>query len=172
MVTNPRLRLVFPHLRPTRPWRADAFTIRRPSEVIGPSVAAVGVGAASTGRRADVLVCDDIVDVRALRSRAERDRVKAFFHENLMNLLEPGGRCWNLFTPWHKDDLNSVLKGNPAFAHFRRAVSDNLEPVWPERWSARGAWRPDGRRSAAQPSPVAMACCACLTRRCRFGPSG
>jgi hypothetical protein len=116
VASNPRLRLVFPHLRPGRPWRSNAFTLRRPAEVIGPSVAAVGVGAASTGRRADLLVCDDVVDVRALRSRAERERVKLFFHENLMNLLEPAGRCWNLSTPWHRDDLNSGLKGNPAFA--------------------------------------------------------
>jgi predicted phage terminase large subunit-like protein len=134
VTANERLRLVFPHLRPGRPWRANAFTIRRPAEVIGPSVAAVGVGAASTGRRADLLVGDDLVDVRALRSRAERERVQTFFHENLMNLLEPQGRCWNLFTPWHQDDLNRCLKGNPAFALLRRAVGDDLAPVWPERW--------------------------------------
>src|SRR5262249_58948526 len=120
--------------RPPRPWRADGFTVVRPAEVIGPSVAALGVGAASTGSRADLLVCDDVVDVKALRSRAERERVKTFFHENLMNLLEPHGRCWNLFTPWHRDDLNSSLQGNPAFALFRWAVGDALEPVWPERW--------------------------------------
>ena len=51
-----------------------------------------------------------------------------------MNLLEPQGRCWNLFTPWHQDDLNRCLKGNPAFALLRRAVGDDLAPVWPERW--------------------------------------
>jgi predicted phage terminase large subunit-like protein len=131
---NPRLRLVFPGLRPARPWRADGFTVVRPAEVIGPSVAALGVGAASTGSRADLLVCDDVVDVKALRSRAERERVKAFFHENLMNLLEPDGRFWGLCTPWHRDDLNSTLKANPAYALFRRPVGDDLEPVWPERW--------------------------------------
>jgi hypothetical protein len=58
-------------------------------------------------------------------------RIKTFFHENL---LEPQGRCWNLFTPWHKDDLNSCLKGDPAFELLRRAVGDDLAPVWPERW--------------------------------------
>ena len=72
---NPRLRLVFPHLRPGDPWAADGFTVARPGNVIGPSVAAFGVGAATTGSRADLLVCDDIVDVRALRSRADRERV-------------------------------------------------------------------------------------------------
>lgn len=131
---NEQLRLVFPRLRPARPWVQTRFGIRRPGNVIGPSVAALGVGAASTGSRADLLVCDDIVDVKALHSRAERERVKVFFRENLMNLLEPGGRYWNLFTPWHADDLNSLLKKNAAYALFRRAVGDDLEPVWPERW--------------------------------------
>ena len=104
------------------------------ANVIGPSVAALGVGSVATGTRADLLVCDDIVDVKSLRSRADRERVKSYFHENLMNLLEPNGRFWGLFTPWHINDLNSNLKRNPAYALFRRAVGDNLEPVWPEKW--------------------------------------
>lgn len=131
---NPAVRLVFPHLRPSKPWNADRFTVLRPAEVIGPSVTAYGVGAGSTGTRADLLVCDDIVDVRALHTATERNRVAAYFHENLMNLLEPDGRFWGLFTPWHADDLNARLKKNGAFAHFRRAIGADLEPVWPEKW--------------------------------------
>src|SRR6266436_530969 len=69
---NERLRLLFPELRPSRPWGVTRFTIARPAEVIGPSVTAIGVGSVSIGSRADLLVCDDIVDVKALRSRAER----------------------------------------------------------------------------------------------------
>jgi predicted phage terminase large subunit-like protein len=116
------------------PWEAVRFTVRRAGQVLGPSVAGVGVGAASTGARADLLVCDDIVDVRAIRSRADRDRVAAWFHENLVNLLEPDGRLWCLFTPWHADDLNARLKRNRAFALFRRPVGDDLTPVWPAKW--------------------------------------
>ena len=130
------VRQVFPNLRPGQPWAADAFTIQRPASVIGPSVAAFGLGSGSTGARADLLVCDDVVDVRSLASKAERDRAGEFFHNNLLNLLEPGGRCWVLCTPWHADDLNSRLKGNPAFAHFRRAVGPGLEPVWAAKWPA------------------------------------
>ncbi|MFO0802095.1 MAG: hypothetical protein U0791_03080 [Gemmataceae bacterium] len=131
---NEAVRIVFPHLRPAKPWNADRFTVQRPAEIIGPSVAAYGVGAGSTGTRADLLVCDDIVDVRALHTASERDRVADYFHENLMNLLEPDGRFWGLFTPWHADDLNARLKKNGAFAHFRRAIGADLEPVWPEKW--------------------------------------
>ena len=131
---NPFVRAVFPGLRAGRPWAAQAFTVTRDADVIGPSVAAFGVGAGSTGTRADLLVCDDVVDVRSLHSKAERDRVADFFQNNLMNLLEPDGRFWGLCTPWHNDDLNARLKRTGAYAVFRRAVGPDLEPVWPEKW--------------------------------------
>ena len=134
---NPAIQLVFPELKPATPWSVEAFTVQRPASVIGPSVAAFGIGAGSTGARADLLICDDIVDVRSLHSRADRERVKADFHNNLMNLLEPDGRFWGLCTPWHNDDLNAHLKRNPAFATFRRAIDTALSPIWPEKWPTR-----------------------------------
>lgn len=134
IANNERVRLVFPHLVPSGQWSAERFTIRRPAEAIGPSVTSLGVGAGSTGARADLLICDDIVDVRAIRSRSDRERVKTFFHENLVNLLEPDGRLWAVFTPWHHDDLNANLKNNAAYSLFRRAIGNDLEPVWPEKW--------------------------------------
>src|SRR5262249_34147203 len=105
-------------------------------QTIGPSVAAFGVGAGSTGTRADLLICDDIVDVRALRSRAERERVADYFTNNLMNLLEPNGRFWGLCTPWHSDDLNARLKKSGAYELLRREIGADFEPVWPEKWPA------------------------------------
>jgi predicted phage terminase large subunit-like protein len=131
---NAGLQELFPWLRPAQPWTETRFSIKRPANVIGPSVTALGVGACLTGTRADLLVCDDIVDVRSLTSAAERARVKAFFRDNLFNLLEPDGRCWCLFTPWHANDLNAELKRSTAFRLFRWPVSDELRAVWPERW--------------------------------------
>ncbi len=133
--SNPRVKLLFPGLVPAEPWSVEAFTVARPGVVIGPSVAAFGVGTGSTGARADLLVCDDIVDVRSLNSAAERERVKDVFRNGLLNLLEPDGRFWGLCTPWHGGDLNAELKANPAYAVFRRAVGPQLESVWPEKWT-------------------------------------
>ena len=133
--TNAALHDVFPALASTEPWSADAFSVTRPGDVIGPSVSAFGVGAGSTGTRADLLICDDAVDVRSIHSRAERDRVADYFTNNLMNLLEPAGRCWVLFTPWHLDDLNARLKRNEMYALFHRAIGPELEPVWLGNWS-------------------------------------
>ncbi len=134
IVGNARVKLVFPNLSPWRPWMVNAFAVEREGHAIGPSVSAFGVGGSTTGTRADLLVCDDIVDVKAAYSKAERDRVSEDFFNNVLNLLEPDGRFWSLSTPWHADDLNARLRRNPEFTLFRRPVGNELEPVWPERW--------------------------------------
>ena len=131
---NAQVQKAFPHLRRGHPWAATAFAVARAASTIGPSVAAFGVGAGRTGTRADLLVCDDVVDVLAMHSRAERDRAADAFTNNLMNLLEPHGRFWGLCTPWHADDLNARLKKSSAYALFRRAIGADFEPVWPEKW--------------------------------------
>jgi predicted phage terminase large subunit-like protein len=131
---NPRVRMVFPQLRPDAPWRLGSFRVCRPGNSVSPSVVLIGINSSATGARADLLVCDDVVDVKSLRSETIRDKTKQIFRENLVNLLEPGGRAWMLFTPWHAGDLNAELKHSPIYRHFHRAVGDDLEPIWPEKW--------------------------------------
>ena len=65
----------------------------------------IGIGTQSsiTGKHADLLFTDDIVNLQDRLSRAERERVKIFYHE-LRNVVNRGGRIVNTGTPWHKDD--------------------------------------------------------------------
>ena len=134
IAANPILRRVFPHLLPSEPWTAAGFAVARTPGILGPSVAAFGIGAGSTGTRADLLICDDVVDVKAIHSPAQRDRTAEDFLNNLLNLLEPDGRFWGLSTPWHADDLNARLKKNPSYALYRRPVGPELQSVWEEHW--------------------------------------
>ena len=134
IASNPRVRLVFPHLLPATPWAGESFTVTRPAAAVGPSVQAFGVNSSATGTRADLLIADDVVDESAISSPKVRDKVDSVVRNTLLNLLEPGGRFWSLSTPWHADDLTARLKTNPAFKLFRRAVGPDLEPVWPEKW--------------------------------------
>jgi hypothetical protein len=94
--------MVFRHLVHDQPWRVNTFRVRRPGSSVSPTAAVIGIGATATGARADLLVCDDVVDVKALRSETIREKTKQVFRENLVNLLEPGGRAWLLFTPWRE----------------------------------------------------------------------
>ena len=85
----------------------------------------------------------------ALRSEADRERARAFFHENLVNLLEPDGRLWNLFTPWHADDLNSHLSATANTHCSAAAIGATSTPIWPEKWPRERLDTPPGDRGIA-----------------------
>ena len=70
----------------------------------------IGIGTQSsiTGKHADRIFTDDIVNLQDRKSRAERERVKSFYYE-LHNVLNRGGRLFNTGTPWHKEDAFTVM---------------------------------------------------------------
>lgn len=67
-----------------------------------------GIGASLTGKHADTIVTDDIVNIKDRISRAEREHTKIMYQE-LQNVLNRGGRIINTGTPWHKDDAFSLM---------------------------------------------------------------
>lgn len=91
--------------------RANATEITT-SAYAGVSGAAqlIGIGTQSsiTGKHADRLFTDDIVNLQDRKSRAERERVKAFYHE-LRNVCNRGGRIVNTGTPWHREDAFTCM---------------------------------------------------------------
>ena len=74
----------------------------------GAQLTGIGTQSSITGKHADFIWTDDIVNLQDRRSRAERERVKVFYAE-LQNVKNRGGRIVNSGTPWHKDDAFSVM---------------------------------------------------------------
>lgn len=68
----------------------------------------IGIGGSLTGKHADVIITDDIVNLKDRVSRAERERTKAIYME-LQNIKNRGGRLLNTGTPWHKEDAFSLM---------------------------------------------------------------
>lgn len=68
----------------------------------------IGIGGSLTGKHADIVITDDIVNLKDRVSRAERDRTKAIYQE-LQNIRNPGGRIINTGTPWHKEDAFTLM---------------------------------------------------------------
>lgn len=73
------------------------------SQVVG-----LGIGTSITGKHADVVVTDDIVNLKDRISKAERERTKTQYME-LQNIKNRGGRFINTGTPWHKEDAISIM---------------------------------------------------------------
>ena len=71
----------------------------------------MGLNGSITGKHADYVLTDDIVDTKDRVSRAEREQTKRQYQE-LQNVKNRGGRIFNTGTPWHKEDCISTLMPN------------------------------------------------------------
>lgn len=79
------------------------------TRIIGaPQLLGIGIGTSVTGKHADIVVTDDIINLKDRASEAERNRTKAFYQE-LQNIKNRGGREINTGTPWHKDDAFMLM---------------------------------------------------------------
>ena len=68
----------------------------------------MGCGGSLTGKHADRVFTDDIINVKDRVSAAERERIKLIYQE-LQNIKNRGGRIFNTGTPWHKDDAFQLM---------------------------------------------------------------
>ena len=96
-----------------------------------------GIGGSLTGKHADLIFTDDIVNLEDRLSEAERVHTRQVWQE-LQNIRTPGGRILNTGTPWHPEDAISLM---PA----------------PERWDCRRTGlltdaQLDGLRQRMEPS--------------------
>lgn len=70
----------------------------------------VGVGSKTsiTGKHADIVITDDIINIDDRISKAHRERTKMTYQE-LQNVKNRGGRFINTGTPWHKEDAFTLM---------------------------------------------------------------
>ena len=78
----------------------------------------MGISGSLTGKHADIVITDDIVNLKDRISQAEREHTKAVYQE-LQNVRNPGGRIINTGTPWHKEDAFMIMP-KPDVWDYRR----------------------------------------------------
>lgn len=88
---------------------SSAITTNLSTRISGASqLMGLGIGTSITGKHADIVVTDDIVNINDRISKAERDRTKLAYQE-LQNIKNRGGRFINTGTPWHKEDAFTLM---------------------------------------------------------------
>lgn len=90
----------------------------------------IGTGGSITGKHADIVITDDIVNVKDRASRAERERIRSIYME-LQNIRNPGGRIINTGTPWHKDDAFAIMPEAIKYDCYQTGLlsADQLETL-------------------------------------------
>lgn len=68
----------------------------------------IGTSGSLTGKHADIIITDDIINLKDRLSAAERQRTRSVYQE-LQNIRNPGGRIINTGTPWHKEDAFAIM---------------------------------------------------------------
>lgn len=83
----------------------------------------MGIYASLTGKHADIVITDDIVNIKDRVSRAEREKTKLQYQE-LQNVKNRGGRFINTGTPWHKEDAISKMPNVKKFDCYETGLID------------------------------------------------
>ena len=79
-----------------------------------------GIGGSLTGKHADLIFTDDIVNLEDRLSEAERLHTRQVWQE-LQNIRNPGGRIVSTGTPWHPEDAVSLMP-NPEKWDWKRTA--------------------------------------------------
>jgi len=69
---------------------------------------AMGSRGSLTGKHADIVITDDIINMDDRISKAHRSKTKMVYQE-LQNIKNRGGRFINTGTPWHKEDAFTLM---------------------------------------------------------------
>ncbi len=142
---NPRVREVFPNLRPSSrpedPWRQDRITVERTTVAKDPTLQAIGAYGPLVGSRLDFIVLDDVLDFDNARTEEQRKKLVEWFDTTVLTRLVKNGKIFVIGTPWHPDDLLHVLAARPGFKSKRYSAVHNpddpperWQPIWPEQW--------------------------------------
>lgn len=92
-------------------WTEKIKYVRRSRKMRHPSLLATGVGSAAVlGKRSDLIVVDDLIDVGHAESAAEREKAWIWFNGQLRNTRIPGARIIIVNTRFHFDDIAGRLK--------------------------------------------------------------
>lgn len=88
----------------------------------------LGTGSKSslTGKHADIIFTDDIINVDDRISKAHRERTKLVYQE-LQNIKNRGGRIVNTGTPWHKEDAFTIMPNITRFDCYSTGLMDDTK---------------------------------------------
>ncbi len=113
----------------TEKWTDKEIIIKRTDfSLKDPTIATVGVGGTILSKRADEIICDDLLNPENTRTGDQRLKMVEWFYQVLMPVLVPGGRVIVAGTVWHPQDLlNELLKD--ASWDYRRKFQAVLS--WP-----------------------------------------
>lgn len=116
-------------------WSGDSITIDRDQlNLKDPTINAVGLFGSIVSKRADVIICDDVVNQENSATETQRKKTIDWIYTTVMPVLVPGGLFVYLGNTWHQDDLVARLMKDPQFDYKKKMPAIESESKHPELW--------------------------------------
>lgn len=139
---NDNIKKVYGNLVPQMPekWTASEIIIDRDNPKLkDPTVSATSIGGTVLARRADIIICDDILNQDNSRTLDQRMKTADWFWKVLLPVLEPDGRLIVVGTAWNVEDLYEKLLTNDMFdvrKRYKAVIDESKQKVlWQSRWN-------------------------------------
>lgn len=117
-------------------WAGDSITIERSDlNMKDATIQAVGLFGSILSKRADVIICDDIVNQENSATEDQRQKTIDWIYTTVMPVLIPGGTFIYLGNTWHQDDLVARLLKDPQFDYKKKMPAIQSESKHPELWN-------------------------------------
>jgi hypothetical protein len=116
-------------------WSGKSIVIDRPELNLKDStIEAVGVLGSILSKRADIIICDDIVNQVNSATEGQRLKIIDWIYTTIMPVLVPGGKFIYLGNTWHQEDLVAKLMKDPQFQCKKKMPAILSESIHPELW--------------------------------------
>lgn len=124
----------------TEDWSGSSITIDRDDVGIkDPTIAATGLFGQILSRRADIIICDDVVDQQNSMTDLQRRKVIEWIETTVLPVLVPGGTFIYLGNTWHMEDVVSKFLKDPRFIVQKKQGAVIVEAVRQDLWKEWGA---------------------------------
>lgn len=116
-------------------WAGDSIIIDREDlNLKDPTINAVGLFGSILSKRADIIICDDVVNQENSNTEEQRQKTIDWIYTTVLPVLVPGGIFIYLGNTWHQDDLVSKLLKDPQFDYRKRLPAIQTEATRQDLW--------------------------------------
>jgi len=99
-----------------------------------------GVDSSQISSHYDLIILDDVVDKKNSATEHRRRELIDWYNTTLVEMLEPGGKIFDIGTRWHANDLHAYLSSLPIYETrvYKAVIKEpenggEAEVLWPEK---------------------------------------
>lgn len=130
-------------------WTAREIIVNRNNlNMKDPTISTVGVGGTILSKRADLIICDDLLSLENTKTIDQRQKMRDWFHQVLLPVLSPNGRVIFVGTVWHPQDLLLELLSDAGWDYRKKFKSVIEWPLHMDLWEQWYALRMKGTEDA------------------------